>query len=165
MNWDATQLPLRDGVVDVIISDLPFGHRCGNKKSNQRMYPAFLKECHRVLSKDGGRAILLTLERGLMKSVLNNLCYPPSSSSNSNDGESGGEQKEEKNKEGTTAVLEGKRIAPIKVKETILKREAEGAFGGGADVSNKKPLFILRRPEFCIDMGGLYPYCFELIKN
>lgn len=29
IQWDVRKLPLKDGVVDVIISDLPFGHKHG----------------------------------------------------------------------------------------------------------------------------------------
>jgi tRNA G10 N-methylase Trm11 len=29
IRWDVRKLPLRDGIVDIIISDLPFGHKHG----------------------------------------------------------------------------------------------------------------------------------------
>ena len=34
--WDAARLPLRTACVDALVSDLPFGHRCGSAKENAR---------------------------------------------------------------------------------------------------------------------------------
>eukprot|EP01125_Pyxidicula_operculata_P017510 TRINITY_DN6130_c0_g5_i1.p1 TRINITY_DN6130_c0_g5~~TRINITY_DN6130_c0_g5_i1.p1 ORF type:complete len:325 (-),score=42.47 TRINITY_DN6130_c0_g5_i1:223-1197(-) len=46
--WDATMMPLRDGTVDAIVSDLPFGKRHGNFNSNLKLYPKILQEFSRV---------------------------------------------------------------------------------------------------------------------
>ncbi len=49
--WDATRIPLRDSSVDVILSDLPFGRRCGNHGINNQLYPRLLVEFYRVIRK------------------------------------------------------------------------------------------------------------------
>jgi hypothetical protein len=49
VRWNAGKLPLRDGSVDCIASDLPFGRRCGNHRTNSNLYPALLSEFARVL--------------------------------------------------------------------------------------------------------------------
>lgn len=46
---DATRVPVRAGAVECIVSDMPFGRRCGSHKVNVRLYPPFLRECHRLL--------------------------------------------------------------------------------------------------------------------
>ena len=35
--WDAAHLPLRDGTVDAVVVDMPFGHLCGTFKSNIKL--------------------------------------------------------------------------------------------------------------------------------
>ena len=62
---DVRHLPLRDGVVDRVIVDMPFGKRCGSGKSNQRLYPGALREMARV-TRAGGRAVLLVAQRKLL---------------------------------------------------------------------------------------------------
>ena len=89
-HWDATRLPFADGGVDAILSDLPFGRRCGNASVNDQLYVQLLLEFYRVLSPaastDGinqsdapstsrkspptGRCVLLTIERKLMITAL-----------------------------------------------------------------------------------------------
>jgi 23S rRNA G2445 N2-methylase RlmL len=49
VQWDATRLPLRKGVVDRLVTDLPFGKKCGSRQNNHTLYPRFFKECARVL--------------------------------------------------------------------------------------------------------------------
>eukprot|EP00744_Colponema_vietnamica_P013860 GILI01019423.1.p1 GENE.GILI01019423.1~~GILI01019423.1.p1 ORF type:complete len:333 (-),score=44.84 GILI01019423.1:48-905(-) len=76
--WDATKLPFKDSSVDAIISDLPFGRRCGNATINDQLYTKLLVEFHRVLvpyhsnseSLQPGRCVLLTIERRLMVTAL-----------------------------------------------------------------------------------------------
>jgi hypothetical protein len=82
--WDATALPLRANVADIIVSDLPFGRRCGNHGVNERLYPKLLREWHRVLRKSAapgepsGTMVLLTLERPLLLQTLHRLgCIMP----------------------------------------------------------------------------------------
>ncbi len=49
VRWDAANLPLRDNIVDRIASDLPFGRKCGSRRSNRCLYPRLFRECARVL--------------------------------------------------------------------------------------------------------------------
>lgn len=35
----AASLPLRAGILDLIVTDAPFGHKCGNKREIRRLYP------------------------------------------------------------------------------------------------------------------------------
>jgi hypothetical protein len=51
--WNASRIPLQNGSVDCIVSDLPFGRRCGNHRSNSKLYPSLLSEFARVLRAAG----------------------------------------------------------------------------------------------------------------
>ena len=72
MSWDACRLPLRDGLLDVLVCDLPFGKRIGYKGRNFMLYPAVLKEMGRVC-KYKGKAVLLTQHKSAMNKALNSL--------------------------------------------------------------------------------------------
>jgi len=61
---DARHLPLRDGSVDRIVSNLPFGKRVGSHRHNLTLYPDVLREYARVLTRSG-RAVLLTEDKRL----------------------------------------------------------------------------------------------------
>lgn len=61
---DARRLPLRDGSVDRIVSNLPFGKRVGSHRHNVTLYPDVLREYARVLTRSG-RAVLLTEDKRL----------------------------------------------------------------------------------------------------
>lgn len=63
VRWDASNLPLRDGCIDKICTDLPFGKRCGSKTNNYNLYPQFLVDVARVLNHENGRATLLSADR------------------------------------------------------------------------------------------------------
>ena len=63
--WGSERLPLRDGSVDVIICDMPFGVKCGSKSRNQKLYPKTFANMCRVL-RVGGRAVILSTEVRLM---------------------------------------------------------------------------------------------------
>ena len=63
IQWDASNLPLRDGVIDKMCTDLPFGKRCGSKTNNYNLYPQFLVDAARVLNHQNGRATLLSADR------------------------------------------------------------------------------------------------------
>lgn len=56
---DATDLPVDDGSIDRVVSDLPFGKRIGSNELNKTLYPAILREIERVLTPDG-RCVLLS---------------------------------------------------------------------------------------------------------
>jgi Putative RNA methylase family UPF0020 len=57
--WDASHLPIRSGCVDVIVSDLPFGHKCLSSKKLSQFLPILLTQLARVLRPGTGRMILL----------------------------------------------------------------------------------------------------------
>jgi tRNA (guanine6-N2)-methyltransferase len=67
--WDARALPLEDGTVSKIVTNLPFGKQIGSAEDNRTLYPALIAEWSRVL-KPGGRMVLLTSERALLRRVL-----------------------------------------------------------------------------------------------
>jgi 23S rRNA G2445 N2-methylase RlmL len=67
--WDATSLPLRTGTLDAIVTNLPFGVRMGSRASNRPLYASFFREMVRLLC-PGGRAVLLTSEKELMRERL-----------------------------------------------------------------------------------------------
>eukprot|EP01060_Flectonema_neradi_P009790 TRINITY_DN1698_c1_g2_i1.p1 TRINITY_DN1698_c1_g2~~TRINITY_DN1698_c1_g2_i1.p1 ORF type:complete len:494 (+),score=78.93 TRINITY_DN1698_c1_g2_i1:54-1535(+) len=68
-NWNAMQLPLRSSSIDVIMSDFPFGNRCGSSCKNAKLYPAVLSEIARIL-RPGGTATFLVVARKLMDALL-----------------------------------------------------------------------------------------------
>jgi hypothetical protein len=59
MGWDASWLPLRSRSIDVVVSDLPFGHTCLSSAKLGALLPLVLGEMARVLRPDTGRAVLL----------------------------------------------------------------------------------------------------------
>lgn len=67
--WDARKIPLADGSVNKVASNLPFGRQIGSHRENATLYSDFSQELSRVL-KPGGRAVLLTSERNLMERIL-----------------------------------------------------------------------------------------------
>jgi 23S rRNA G2445 N2-methylase RlmL len=67
--WDARSLPVRSGSLDVIVSNLPFGEQIGSHEDNPALYRRVLSEIGRVLH-TGGRAVLLTSEKELMRDLL-----------------------------------------------------------------------------------------------
>lgn len=67
--WDATSLPLRTGLLDVIVTNLPFGVQMGSHASNQLLYASFFREMVRTL-RPGGRAVLLSSEKELVRDRL-----------------------------------------------------------------------------------------------
>lgn len=69
--WDARALPLADGSVNVVCSDLPFGLDVGSHDENVALYPEILREAARV-TRSGGRAVVLTHEIRLMTELLEN---------------------------------------------------------------------------------------------
>jgi len=61
--WDACRLPFRGECVDVFVSDIPFGKRCGSKHGNKHLYARALEETARVAKRGTGRAVLLTYDK------------------------------------------------------------------------------------------------------
>jgi tRNA G10 N-methylase Trm11 len=55
--------------VDLLISDIPFGHRHGTFSLNQSLYSHFIRECGRMM-KIGGKMIILTSETKLFRRTL-----------------------------------------------------------------------------------------------
>lgn len=67
--WNVAKLPLRSKSVDVTLCVIPFGKKVGNFKVNHKLYPLLFRELTRVTC-PGGRAILMTLEKELMKKIM-----------------------------------------------------------------------------------------------
>lgn len=62
VRWDARRLPLRDGGVDKVVTNLPFGRQVLRPQEIASLYRSFVAELRRVLA-GRGTAILLT-DRG-----------------------------------------------------------------------------------------------------
>ncbi|XP_025987870.1 THUMP domain-containing protein 3 [Solenopsis invicta] len=69
VQWTASKLPFKDSFVDIIVTDMPFGKRSGNKSHNKVFYKEFLLELGRIV-KLNGRIILLTYDRCNFKDAL-----------------------------------------------------------------------------------------------
>ncbi|PRP85508.1 THUMP domain-containing protein 3 [Planoprotostelium fungivorum] len=67
--WDGTLTPFRDNSVDMVITDMPFGKRIGNKQGNTKLYPRIFQEMYRIV-REGGKAVVLTQETELMQSKI-----------------------------------------------------------------------------------------------
>jgi ubiquinone/menaquinone biosynthesis C-methylase UbiE/uncharacterized membrane protein YgcG len=67
--WDARALPLGDASVTTIVCNLPFGKQIGTPAAVRHLYPTLLADWTRILA-PGGRMVLLTSERGLLKQSL-----------------------------------------------------------------------------------------------
>ncbi|RZU14018.1 putative RNA methylase family UPF0020 [Kribbella rubisoli] len=65
----ADALPLQDGSVDRVVTNLPFGKQVGSHELNRTLYPAVLRELDRVLTPDG-RAVLLTEDKRLLHNAI-----------------------------------------------------------------------------------------------
>jgi tRNA (guanine6-N2)-methyltransferase len=66
---DATGLGLADGRFDVLLADLPYGHRMGSRQQNAALYPAVLAEAARVAA-PGAAFVALTHELRLFERCL-----------------------------------------------------------------------------------------------
>lgn len=67
--WNASRLPWRDGTVDRIVCDLPFGNRCGTFKTRERLCPLVVGEMARVLRPSVGRAVLMAQSKSLKEAL------------------------------------------------------------------------------------------------
>ena len=65
VRWDARALPLGDGSVDCVVSNLPFGKQLSSPAETPALYAGVARELSRIL-KRGGRAVLLTSEPRLL---------------------------------------------------------------------------------------------------
>ncbi len=66
---DARRAPLSSHSADCLYADLPFGNHIGSHDDNLELYPAVLKEAHR-LARDNATFVVLTHEVKLMKRCL-----------------------------------------------------------------------------------------------
>jgi tRNA (guanine6-N2)-methyltransferase len=66
---DARRLPIRDGGATHLITNLPWGTRYGTHPENRRLYPRLVEEFARIVQ-PGGRLVMLTAERALIREVL-----------------------------------------------------------------------------------------------
>ncbi|CAM6129646.1 unnamed protein product [Calypogeia fissa] len=69
LQWDAAHLPLRDGTVDRVICDMPFGNRCGNAKVREWLCPKVVKEVVRILQPGTGIAVLMAQSKSMRREV------------------------------------------------------------------------------------------------
>ncbi|MGH7918086.1 MAG: methyltransferase domain-containing protein, partial [Candidatus Binataceae bacterium] len=69
-------IPLNDGAVDKLVSNLPWGIRHGSHEDNRRLYPRLFEEFRRVVRK-GGLMVLLTGESALMRSMIARAALTP----------------------------------------------------------------------------------------
>lgn len=67
--WDAAAIPLADGSVDKIVTNLPWGMRHGSHGENRRLYPRFISEFRRLV-RPGGLIVMLTAEMRLMNELM-----------------------------------------------------------------------------------------------
>lgn len=72
--WDATRLPVADGVVSRIVCNLPFGKKIGSQSENVGLYSRFLDEGARVL-KPSGKMVLLTSESDLLRRCVSKVGF------------------------------------------------------------------------------------------
>lgn len=69
LQWDARRLPLAQGSIDCIVSNLPFGKQLGNPRDVPLLYRSFAAEMNRLLA-PRGRAVLLTSEIGALRAAI-----------------------------------------------------------------------------------------------
>lgn len=67
---DALRLPLGNATATHLITNLPWGTKYGSHGENRRLYPRLIEEFARVV-RPGGRLVMLTAERMLMREVAN----------------------------------------------------------------------------------------------
>lgn len=156
--WDAMKLPLRTATIDIVITDLPFGRRCGNHGVNAKLYPAFMAEVHRILTPMRGRAALLTVERSLMERTLCGTVRK------------GAEWLAPLNttlsKRARKAAKQAARTAGTDVGDALeaahAAKVATLAAAPAVQPAGAQELWDLVRPPFQVDMNGLYPFIFVL---
>ena len=55
---DAAALALRDNSFEAVCTNPPWGHQVGTRGANQRLYPALLREVHRITTKDAQLVVI-----------------------------------------------------------------------------------------------------------
>nr|XP_012221452.1 PREDICTED: THUMP domain-containing protein 3-like [Linepithema humile] len=70
VQWTAATLPFKNSFIDIIVTDMPFGKRSGNKTYNKILYKKFLMELGRVVKITSGQLVLLTYDRTSFKEAL-----------------------------------------------------------------------------------------------
>lgn len=68
-DWDATDLPVPESWVDVVLADLPFGQLVGSHEQNVALYPRVLREAARVTI-GGGLFVTITHEIRLWERLV-----------------------------------------------------------------------------------------------
>lgn len=66
---DAGRLPLTDRCVDILLSDLPYGHAVGDHQDNRSLYPAIMSEAARV-ARPGARLAVCTQDMRLFEASI-----------------------------------------------------------------------------------------------
>ena len=67
--WDATRLPLRSGIADVVITNPPYGRQHEASPGLARLYRDLMYQVMRVLA-PGGRCVILTGEPAALLEAL-----------------------------------------------------------------------------------------------
>jgi len=62
---NSMRTPFRKNCFNKIITDMPFGKRCGSHHNNLKIYPNLIKEFNRIVS-DEGKAVVVTTEKNLI---------------------------------------------------------------------------------------------------
>jgi 23S rRNA G2445 N2-methylase RlmL len=67
---DMQNLPLKNNSLNIIIANLPFGIRVGDRSMNRKLYSGFIKEAQRVLA-SGGRLVAYTQDKNAFEKAYN----------------------------------------------------------------------------------------------
>lgn len=69
VQWDARNLPIKDGTVEAIICNPPFGKQLSSPDEIKPLYQTIIREFDRVL-RPGGRAVLLVSDAEVLRSAI-----------------------------------------------------------------------------------------------
>lgn len=62
---NSARSPFRKNCINKIITDMPFGKRCGSHHTNMKIYPDLIKDFNRIIHKEG-KAVVVTTEKSLI---------------------------------------------------------------------------------------------------